>query len=250
MMPAEADRGFKGVWIPKEIWLDDRLNALDKVIMAEIDSLDSSERGCFASNQHLADFCKCSESKVSRSISTLKECGYIYLESFDGRRRSIKSRIPKGSAIGIEDLQGCLGKLPRQDRQKAEAAEAICLHSNLGSSPGRVEVSKKGDAAKSTPPSQKSFDTLIDSYTEDEELREALRGFVQMRCAMRKKPTNRAMELLFQKLDSLAEDTETKIAILNQSILNGWQGVFPLKGEESRKSEKKDDGPKPNWYYG
>lgn len=95
---------------------------------------------------------------------------------------------------------------------------------------------------------QPSFDAPIDSYTDDSKLREALRGFVQMRCAMRKKPTNRALEPLFQELDSLAEDTETKIAILKQSILNGWQGVFPIKDEA--KPEKKDDGPKLNWFYG
>ena len=125
--------------------------------------------------------------------------------------------------------------------------------SNPDGNPDVFKVSKKENPSKATPSDvakRQNFDALIDSYTDDSELREALRGFVQMRCVMRKRPTNRALELLFKKLDSLAGDTETKIAILNQSILNGWQGVFPLKDEESRKSEKKDDGPKPNWYYG
>ena len=27
-------RDFKGIWIPKEIWLDDDLNATDKIIFA------------------------------------------------------------------------------------------------------------------------------------------------------------------------------------------------------------------------
>jgi hypothetical protein len=40
------ERDFKGVWIPKEIWLDERLNALEKIILTEIDSLDATERGC------------------------------------------------------------------------------------------------------------------------------------------------------------------------------------------------------------
>ena len=53
------DRDFKGIWIPKEIWLDERLNALDKIILAEINSLDG-EDGCYASNQYLAEFCQCS----------------------------------------------------------------------------------------------------------------------------------------------------------------------------------------------
>jgi hypothetical protein len=56
----ENKREFKGVWIPREVWLDRRLNALEKVILIEIDSLDSTERGCYASNKYIAEFCQCS----------------------------------------------------------------------------------------------------------------------------------------------------------------------------------------------
>ena len=88
------ERDFKGIWIPKEIWLDDRLTALEKVILAEIDSLDADEYGgCIASNEYLAEFCKCSTNKVALAVSKLKELGYIELVSFDGRTRKLKSRL-------------------------------------------------------------------------------------------------------------------------------------------------------------
>lgn len=86
------EREFKGVWIPKEIWLDTRLNMLDKGILTEIDSLDN-EKGCTASNKYLSEFCQCSETKVSTAISKLIELEYIYVESFDGRTRVLKSRL-------------------------------------------------------------------------------------------------------------------------------------------------------------
>lgn len=89
------DRDFKGVWIPKEIWLDTRLNALDKVILTEIDSLDDGENGCYASNQYLSEFCQCSATKVSTAISKLQEYGYIEQVDFDGRHRKIKSCLTK-----------------------------------------------------------------------------------------------------------------------------------------------------------
>ena len=88
-----ADRDFKGVWIPKEIWLDERLTALDKVILTEIDSLDRGENGCFASNEHLAKFSQCGLTKVSTSISKLIELGYVEVISFDGRKRFLRSRV-------------------------------------------------------------------------------------------------------------------------------------------------------------
>lgn len=83
------ERAFRGIWIPSEVWLDNRLTALDKMILAEIASLDLGD-GCYASNKYLADFCGCKEIKVSTSISKLKELGYLELIKFDGRQRILK----------------------------------------------------------------------------------------------------------------------------------------------------------------
>lgn len=91
------ERDFKGVWIPKEIWLDTRLNALDKIILVEINSLDG-EDGCFASNEYLAEFCQCSEAKVSKAISLLAELGYVKVVRFDGRKRFLKTCLVKNKS--------------------------------------------------------------------------------------------------------------------------------------------------------
>lgn len=91
----QQKRDFKGVWIPKKVWLDNRLNALDKVILVEIDSLDNGENGCYAGNQYLAEFCQCSDRKVTDAISKLKDLGYIEQSSFDGRTRILRSRLEK-----------------------------------------------------------------------------------------------------------------------------------------------------------
>lgn len=92
------ERDFKGVWIPKEIWLDERLNALDKIILVEINSLDGEE-GCYASNKYLAEFCQCSEAKVSKSISLLIKLGYIEVAYFDGRKRFLKTCLIKNESL-------------------------------------------------------------------------------------------------------------------------------------------------------
>lgn len=90
------DRDFKGVWIPADIWLDTRLSALDKIILAEIDSLDVRGRGCYANNEYIAEFCQCSVSKVSHSISLLTKAGYIVQEKSNGRQRVLKTRLSWG----------------------------------------------------------------------------------------------------------------------------------------------------------
>lgn len=86
----DEKREFKGVWFPKEVWLDERLTALEKIILVEIDSLDG-EKGCYASNEYLAKFCQCSQAKVSGAVSKLKKLGYVEVASFDGRTRVLHS---------------------------------------------------------------------------------------------------------------------------------------------------------------
>lgn len=94
-MEYEMPRDFKGIWIPKELWLDERLTATDKIICAEVDSLSTSDKGCYASNEYLANFCQCSVAKVSASISKLIELDYLELKSFDGRNRVLEGRLLK-----------------------------------------------------------------------------------------------------------------------------------------------------------
>lgn len=100
-------REFKGVWFPAEVWLDERLTALEKIILIEIDSLDGDD-GCYASNEYLAKFCQCSQSKVSSAITKLKKLGYIKVKSFDGRKRILES---------------CLTVFVRQTNKKEKSAQ-------------------------------------------------------------------------------------------------------------------------------
>lgn len=89
-------REFRGIWFPASVWLDDNLTAIEKFILMEIDSLDG-EKGCYASNKYLAEFCQCGESTVSRAITKLRELGYIRIASFDGRTRVLHSCLAKSA---------------------------------------------------------------------------------------------------------------------------------------------------------
>lgn len=113
------ERDFKGVWIPKDIWLHQELSMLDKVLLVEIDSLDQTDRGCYASNKYLADFCGCSESAISKSISKLTKLGLISCQNFDGRQRELKSNI------------GCLIKNTTEHSKIYEAGKENLLQSNI-----------------------------------------------------------------------------------------------------------------------
>ena len=70
------NRDFKGVWVPKEVWLDKDLTWMEKLFLVEIHSLDN-EKGCFASNKYFGEFFNLSNSRVSEIISSLQTKRYI-----------------------------------------------------------------------------------------------------------------------------------------------------------------------------
>lgn len=207
-----TERDFKGVWIPREVWLDDRLSALDKVILVEIDSLDMGDRGCYASNRHLADFAQCSEAKVSKAISKLTKLGYVYVQKFDGRTRELKSSLAKNTSL---------------PSKKYEADSQKVRESNTGRDTGNKPKSKSSVCAE-----------LIQAFTEDRELQTTIWDFVEMRRQMKAPMTEKAMSLFLAKLGKLSRDTSTQMAIVNQSIENGWKSIYPLKDTEGGRKGK------------
>ncbi len=67
----------------------------------------------------------------------------------------------------------------------------------------------------------------------------AMDDFAKARKAMKKPLTDKARELTLSELEKLAPGNDAKkIAILNQSIQRGWQGVFPLKSDQGKTGPK------------
>jgi hypothetical protein len=114
----KENRDFKGVWIPKEIWLNTDLSIIEKVLLVEIDSLDNSDRGCFASNEYLAKFVQLSEGRVANIISDLKKRKFLIQVFFDGRNRGL--RISKSESSFNENVKAESTKTGKQPTRKRE----------------------------------------------------------------------------------------------------------------------------------
>lgn len=201
----QQKRDFKGVWIPKEVWLDTRLNALDKVILTEIDSLDG-EGGCFASNEYIAEFCQCSITKVSTAISKLIEYGYLYVENFDGRKRTLKSRLSKFERQTCKNLKADIKNLK--------------------------ESNTKSNTSNNTKKERKkSYDDIINSKISDDGLKELICEFIKMRNLKKKPLTDRALTMQLNKLLKLSSNLEEQKAIVDKSIVKCWDEFYPLKDD-------------------
>jgi len=81
----EEKRAFKGVWICAAIFLDEKLTPAEKIVLAEIDSLTTEDRGCYASNAHFAKRLGVTESRANHLVARLTREGYIVRVCYDGR---------------------------------------------------------------------------------------------------------------------------------------------------------------------
>ena len=89
-------------------------------------------------------------------------------------------------------------------------------------------IKKESKREKNT---ETSYDAIL-SAIEDEDLKKTYIEFIKMRKLIKKPLTDRGLELLIGKLEKLAPgNIAMQKAILEQSIMNNWQGVFPLKDE-------------------
>ena len=95
--------------------------------------------------------------------------------------------------------------------------------------PSNTEYNSNTEYIKKEKKKKSNFDKTIENYTDSEELREAILEFIKFRKGIKSSLTDRALTLLLRNLDKFAKNDNEKIEIINQSILNGWKGIFPLK---------------------
>ena len=84
------ERDFKGVWIPRDIWLSEQLSMMEKVLFVEIHSLDNA-RGCYASNGYFAEFFQVSIRQITRYVASLQKHGFITVTVRNRNERVIRT---------------------------------------------------------------------------------------------------------------------------------------------------------------
>lgn len=206
----------------------------------------------------LVAICKESETAVKSTLNELKSCGYLAVtkkmpdETESGRIEYVydifehAQTVKQGSEKQGVEKQGVenLGveNLVVENVRQLSTKESNTDKSNTYKS--NTHKKKEGKRA--------GYDEIIDSYTDNAELRSALFEFVKMRKMMKKPLTNKALSLLLTSkkgLDGLASTDAEKIDIVNQTIMHSWQGFFPLKDDGSRQSpqSKKASSSESHW---
>ena len=151
--------------------------------------------------------------------------------------------ILDSGAIYMLDIQKYIGKSSteadrqREYKRKISYSKEICKESNKKSTPEieielekDIEIDIDTDKKKKKKSAKADLNGMIDSFTENEELREALKAFLYMRKSI-KKPiqTEYAFKLALNKLNKLSDRDSDRIEIVNQSVEHNWQTFYALQ---------------------
>ena len=257
----EFNRDFKGVWIPKEVYLSKELSWTEKILLVEIDSLDN-EDGCYSRNDYFASFLGVSESHVSRMVSKLKKLGLISVESFDGRTRVLHSNLSANPALNAisepNDMQKCqssidnnvkadYAKMSRQTTQKCQSR--VCKnadHNNISNNIFNNIENKVSTQPKSERKNSKQQDKFF-GHNFSDELKHAITEWLTYKSERREsyKPTGLKMLLTEIEHKTATYEEQDIIDVIYQSMASNWKGICwdKLKGKE--KHVKPQDKPIP-----
>lgn len=157
-------------------------------------------------------------------------------------QNSLNSLIERGLIIKYENMVNgvkfCEYSISQVVKKFHWGGENFSLGGGEKISPNNIDIDNIDNnidylSIKKNTKKKESFISVIEDYTKDDDLRDSLNSYVEMRKKM-KGFTIRALKLNLKKLDDIALDDYTKIAVVDQSVEHGWKSFYPLKTNNKR----------------
>lgn len=201
--------------INNDLLRNENLKANTKILLLVIMSYESKEGYSYPSHSRLIKETGLSKSTLIKCLKELEELGYITSEKNTGSNNKyfIDSSIKISSSKSNTSAKNDTSSSTKNDT-------GVVL--NL------VHKNKQENKQKNN---NSDLEVIIDTYTDNKELKETIIDFIEMRKSIKKKLTERALKTILNKLDKIALNDFEKIEILENSIVNCWQGVFEIKKE-------------------
>ena len=206
--------------ITNELIRDKRLKANTKILLLVLMTYENKEGFAYPSQPRLIEETGLSKNTLLKCLNELEEKGYIkrIKEKGENNKYYINSSIKIDTSTSIkintsEDITSI--KNDTRGSIKIDTLEV------LNTSNKKEKENKKSN-----------IDKIIEAYTKNDLLVEAIRDFIKMRSTIKKPLTDRGLKGILNKLDTFATNDLDKVEILEQSIMNCWQGVFELKNKK------------------
>ena len=188
-------------------------------------------------SQMIATITRHSVGDVEKAIQLFKDLGLIEIldsgaiymldiQNFIGTSSSEAER-KKNYRRQIESARQNVGQIEDKCPDKSTPEIEIEIEIELEKD---IDIDKDINTKKKKKSAKADLNGMINSFTENEELREALKAFLDMRKSI-KKPiqTEYAFKLALNKLKQLSDIDSVRIEIVNQSVKHNWQTFYTLQ---------------------
>lgn len=204
------ERKFKGVWVPASIWLDSNLSPVEKLILAEIDSLDNDANGCIATNEYLAKFAQLSVRTTASILAKLNKNGYIYITNGGNKMRAIKINRAKNAEISIwQPCKNCTVEEP--------TVQNLHAINNVSKKELKKEITNQAHV-------RESYNDIFDGFGVFGNYREALVDFIRHVRLNGNTMINSRLERLIIRLDrEFGNDDNAKAVAIAEAIASGYK---------------------------
>ena len=204
--------------IAKLAMQDRNLDITAKAIYAYFNSFTGAGNCCFPTRDKICYDLKISNDTFSKYLKQLVENGYITVEQVKEKGRF---------SHNIYTINHTISPCPKISDTENIGIDKVDTNNNNININNNINNNSNNKESKKA-----SYDKIIDEYTTNEELRQALIEFIKMRKLLKKPLSNNALSLNCSKLNKLANSYYEKIEIVNQSVMNSWLGFYPLKNEK------------------
>lgn len=235
--------GFYAI-LPSTVRYDRRLSASEKVFFAEITALSDQCGYCYAGNGYFSELYDTSDRTVQRWVKHLQGLGYVAVTNVrDGA--AMQRRISPLSDAAHKEAPETEADKNVGERHPVSAGDKNVAPTPTKMSPTprqkcRLEQYKNNNTRENNTRAgarESVRDVLRESFPWNERLTEALLAFEESRAAGKHPLTVNAASLACNKLNQLADEAGVRdrygymAAVLEQSILRGWEGLFALKDD-------------------
>lgn len=223
---------FSGIFIPREIVIDQYLTPNCKLLYGFIQSLDGSEEGCWAHNSYFAGLLSLSEESVRASLYILEKRGYITRKKSKDGIRTIKTTSTKH----LSKLSSAPWKSDGKETNAPENLGGDTEKSgggteNLGGRGTGKSVSalysdsNTNDSNTNNTIIPTTVEELVDFSSMSKEFKEVWKEFKVFRNKMKRPMTPYAEKLMARRFKGVEE--KKLIKAIQLSIERSWLGVFP-----------------------